>query len=455
VQSSDIQVYDFIVVGAGSAGAAVAHRLSENPRHLVLLLEAGRASHPWSRIPLSSAKLINNPSANWLYTSEPDANTNGRRIPVPRGRLLGGSSAINGNAFVRGQRQDFDTWAQLGNRGWSYQDVLPFFKRMENYEGGDETLRGRGGPLRVTLPRQGRIWKEPAFAGFHSYNGCGEMTGTHWIEESGMLSTPICITNTAQVGTVHTAMGAYAVEHGYADDFELPVVAETYDGWLNDMPALHVRDEHVFAAFDTAGPGPVAEGCAGGGTGMICHEFKGGIGTSSRVVETAGEAYTVGVLVQTNYGAREDLRLDGVPVGIEIPLEKIPSGWDEAPGSGSIIIVIATDAPLLAFQCKRLAQRAATGLSRVGGYGHNGSGDIFLAFATGNRIDETGGGPVDVRMLPNARMNGLFHAAADAVEESIWNALLAAETTTGLKGRTAYAVPHEEVVVIWSRYRGK
>jgi choline dehydrogenase len=152
VQSSEVQVYDFIVVGAGSAGAAVAHRLSENPRHRVLLLEAGRASHPWSRIPVGAAKLINNPAANWLYSSEPDANTNGRRIPVPRGRLLGGSSAINGNAFVRGQRQDFDTWAQLGNRGWSYEDVLPFFKRLESYEGGDETLRGRGGPLRVTNP---------------------------------------------------------------------------------------------------------------------------------------------------------------------------------------------------------------------------------------------------------------------------------------------------------------
>jgi D-aminopeptidase len=316
----------------------------------------------------------------------------------------------------------------------------------------DEPRVARTGVTAI-LPRQGRIWREPAFAGFHSYNGCGEMTGTHWIEESGMLSTPICITNTGQVGTVHTAMGAYAVSHGLTDDYELPVVAETYDGWLNDMAALHIRPEHVFAAFDAAKTGPVAEGCVGGGTGMICHEFKGGIGNSSRVVETAGETYTVGALVQANYGAREDLRLDGVPIGREIPLGQIPSGWDEAPGAGSIIIILATDAPLLAFQCKRLAQRAATGLARVGGYGHNGSGDIFLAFATGNAIHAESRLPVQVRMLPNERMNGLFHAAADAVEEAIWNALLAAETTIGFKGRTAHAIPQEEVKKIWKGYR--
>ncbi|HUF38242.1 MAG TPA: P1 family peptidase [Anaerolineales bacterium] len=320
----------------------------------------------------------------------------------------------------------------------------------------DEPRIARTGVTAI-LPRQGRIWREPAFAGFHSYNGCGEMTGTHWIEESGMLSTPICITNTGQVGTVYTAMGAYAVEKGFADDFELPVVAETYDGWLNDMAALHIQPEHVYAAFDAAGPGPVAEGCVGGGTGMICHEFKGGIGTSSRVVETAGGIYTVGALVQANYGAREDLRLDGVPIGREIPFEMIPSGWAEAaePGAGSIIIILATDAPLLAFQCKRLAQRAATGLARVGGYGHNGSGDIFLAFATGNRMDFSGGGPVDVRMVPNERMNVFFRAASDAVEESIWNALLAAETMTGYRGRTAYAIQHEEVLQIWKRFNDR
>ncbi len=306
----------------------------------------------------------------------------------------------------------------------------------------------------MILPRQGRIWKEPAFAAFHSYNGCGEMTGVHWIAESGMLSTPVALTNTGQVGTVHQALGAYAIAHGLAEDFELPVVAETYDGWLNDMAALHIQPEHVFQAIEQAAAGPVAEGCVGGGTGMICHEFKGGIGTASRQVAATGEQYTVGVLVQANYGARRDLRLDGVPVGEALPLDQIPSGWDEAPGAGSIIAIIASDAPLLPFQCRRLAQRAATGLARTGGFGHNGSGDIFLAFATGNSPDPQANRPAPLLMIANEHIDPFFHAVAEAVEESIWNALIAAETTVGYKGRRAYALPHEELIRIWRRHRG-
>ncbi len=319
----------------------------------------------------------------------------------------------------------------------------------------DEPRLARTG-VTMILPREGRIWKQPAFAGYHAYNGCGEMTGMHWVAESGMLSTPIAITNTGQVGAVHQAMGAYAVAHSLTEEFELPVVAETYDGWLSDMAALHIQPEHVFRAMDSARGGPVAEGCVGGGTGMICHEFKGGIGTSSRVVEIPAGQYTVGVLVQANYGVRRDLRLDGVPIGQEISLEKIPSGWGEAPvhdpGTGSIIIIVATDAPLLPFQCNRLAQRATTGLARTGGFGNNGSGDIFLAFATGNEFAPGVSTPVALQMIPNAWINPFFVATAEAVEEAIWNALIAAETTTGFKGRTAYAIPHEDVQRLWKKY---
>jgi D-aminopeptidase len=309
--------------------------------------------------------------------------------------------------------------------------------------------------LTVILPREGRIWRQPAFAGFHSYNGCGEMTGTHWVAESGMLSTPIAITNTGQVGTVHEALGAYAVERGLAGDFELPVVAETWDGWLNDMAALHVRKEHVFQALDAAGPGPVAEGSVGGGTGMICHEFKGGIGTASRLVSGGGETYTVGVLVQANYGVRSDLRLDGVPVGLVLGYDRVPSAWKGSgqAAEGSIIIIVVTDAPLLPFQCRRLAQRAATGLARTGGFGNNGSGDIFLAFSTGNHKLAGAQQPVELYMLPNERLNPFFAAVAEAVEESIWNALIAAETTTGFKGRTAYALPHDALLEFWGMHR--
>ena len=316
----------------------------------------------------------------------------------------------------------------------------------------DEPRIARTGVTAI-LPREGRIWTEPAFAGFHSYNGCGEMTGTHWIAESGTLTSPVLITNTAQVGTAHEALGAHAVKHGYSDEFELPVVAETYDGWLSDMSAQHLTTDHVFRALDSASAGPVEEGRVGGGTGMICHEFKGGIGTSSRQIDSDGLRYTVGVLVQANYGVRADLRLDGVPVGAEIPFEKIPSAWDKGPGEGSIIIVIATDAPLLPFQCRRLAQRGATGLAQTGGFGNNGSGDIILAFATGNAPATRENTTQTLSMMANENMNVFFRAAAESVHEAIWNALIAAETTVGLNGRTAHAIPHEEVVRIWKKYR--
>ena len=316
----------------------------------------------------------------------------------------------------------------------------------------DEPRIARTGVTAI-VPREGRIWNEPAFAGFHSYNGCGEMTGTHWIAESGMLSSPILITNTAQVGTAHEALGAHAVKNGFAHDFELPVVGETYDGWLSDMTAQHLKPEHVFQALDSAAAGPVTEGRVGGGTGMICHEFKGGIGTSSRLVENAGSKYIVGALVQANYGAREDLRLDGVPVGAEIPFSRVPSAWDKGPGDGSIIIILATDAPLLPFQCRRLAQRAATGLALNGGFGHNGSGDIFLAFATGNSPATIETRVNGLTMISNQDMNPFFHAAAESVQEAIWNALVAAETTTGFKGRTAHAIPHDDLVRVWKKYR--
>lgn len=323
----------------------------------------------------------------------------------------------------------------------------------------DEPRVARTG-VTLILPHEGRIWKEHAFAAYHSYNGCGEMTGVHWIAESGLLTSPIAITNTGQVGTVHEALAMYAVQHGLTEEFELPVVAETYDGWLSDMAGMHVTREQVFHALETAGPGPVEEGCVGGGTGMICHEFKGGIGTASRRVDIPAGKYTVGVLVQANYGARRDLRLDGVPIGEEIGLDQIPSGWAEAkeptaPGEGSIIVIVATDAPLLPYQCKRLAQRATTGLARTGGFGYNGSGDIFLAFATGNTFNPKSIRPVALEMLTNPQMNPFFVATAEAVEEAIWNALIAAETTTGYKGRKAFAIPHEEVVRVWKKYRGK
>ncbi len=297
----------------------------------------------------------------------------------------------------------------------------------------------------VIFPGEGDPATDPVFAGAHRLNGNGELTGLEWIRESGLLTTPIGLTNTHSVGVVRDAIIAAAIARGAVgeDAWSLPVVGETWDGALNDINGMHVRPEHVFEAIDAAAPGPVAEGAVGSGTGMVCHGFKGGIGTASRVLPPEDGGYAVGVLVQANHGARERLRVEGVPVGEEIPHERIPvCGYEYGPGAGSIIIVVATDAPLLPHQCARLAQRAGLGVARTGGAGENGSGDIFLAFATGNR-GLAGPGARPVAMLGNESINPLFYAVIEATEEAIVNALLQAETTAGKGGATAHRLEPE------------
>jgi D-aminopeptidase len=303
----------------------------------------------------------------------------------------------------------------------------------------------------VVMPREGDIWRNPAFAASHSFNGCGEMTGLLWVEESGQLSHPIALTSTHHVGTVHEALIAYAQENGHTEHSSLPVVAETWDGWLNDMDGFHLKAEHVYETLARVAGGPVTEGSVGGGTGMICHEFKGGIGTSSRVVETKSGIFTVGALVQANHGSREDFRVNGVPVGRLVDPTVTPLPWQEAAESSSIIIIVGTNAPLLPFQCRRLAKRATVGFARAGGMGHNGSGDIFLAFATGNELKEPNG-LRSLQMVPNQHLNPMFVAAAEAVEEAIINAVVAAETMTGWQGRTVYGLPTGELTQIMAGY---
>jgi len=298
-----------------------------------------------------------------------------------------------------------------------------------------------------------KIWESHVYAGYFSFNGNGEMTGLPWLEESGTLGSPIGITNTHQVGLVRDAFVKYEIEKGSGMGWLLPVVAETYDGWLNDINAFHLKQEHVLQALDEAKSGPVAEGNVGGGTGMICHEFKGGIGTSSRVVSGASGDFTVGVLVQANYGDRELFRVDGVPVGYQISEEHTPYPWGKPPSGSSIIVIVGTDAPLLPDQCKRLARRATVGLARVGGVGHNGSGDIFLAFATGNSIPAKTDAIQNIRTLPHQHLNPFFEAVAEATEEAILNALCAADTLTGFQGHTAYALPLDELQRIMAKYQ--
>src|SRR4051812_10843041 len=313
-------------------------------------------------------------------------------------------------------------------------------------EGDGPLVVGRG-PVRtgvtVIVPGAADPWAEPAVAGCHRLNGNGELTGLEWIREAGLLTTVIGLTNTHSVGVVRDALIAAAAATVSPEEqrWYLPVVGETYDGDLNDINGMHVRPEHVHAALDSASGGPVAEGGVGSGTGMQCHGFKGGIGTASRVV--AGS--TVGVLVQANHGRRDRLRVNGVQVG-PLPGEEPANGTNSGP-EGSIIVIVATDAPLLPGQCDRLAQRAALGIGRVGGAGEHASGDIILAFATGNRglrplVDHTieGAPPVQMTALPADRMDGLFYAVIEATEEAIVNALVAGQTMTGGDGYTVQGI---------------
>lgn len=324
---------------------------------------------------------------------------------------------------------------------------------------GEGPLRVGVGPIRtgvsVVHPREGLTRDRPVFAGVHRLNGNGEMTGVQWIEEAGMLTSPIGLTNTHSVGTVRDAL----IELELRDRrdagvyWSMPVVSETFDGVLSDINGFHVKREHVARAYDSARSGPVREGAVGGGTGMICHEFKGGIGTASRLVPHGEGAFTLGALVQANYGKRERLCVDGYPVGRFLPRSLVPSPF-VAPtsvpgGTGSIVVVIATDAPLLPGQCTRLAQRATLGLARAGGGTEDSSGDLFLAFSTGNdglpRADYSVPAPLttSVRMLGHSALSALFAATAEAVEEAILNALLGAERMVGANGATAHALTAE------------
>jgi L-aminopeptidase/D-esterase-like protein len=322
--------------------------------------------------------------------------------------------------------------------------------------GNGRLVVGRG-PVRtgvtVVHPR-GKNNPDPVFGAWFTLNGNGEMTGTTWLQESGVLEGPIAITNTHSVGVVRDAILQWQVSRPALQPWGLPVVAETWDGRLNDINGFHVKPEHVLAALDGATSGPLAEGNVGGGTGMVCHGFKGGIGTASRQLAPAPGGYTVGVLVQCNYGLRQHLRIAGVPVGQEIQ-DLLPgparNGAQEEE-TGSIIVVVATDAPLLPHQLKRLATRVSLGVGRMGGYGGNSSGDIFIAFSTANARVSSDTGVARVEMLPNARANPLFYATVQATEEAIINALLAAETMTGINDFRVHALPLDRLRGAMAKY---
>jgi D-aminopeptidase len=330
---------------------------------------------------------------------------------------------------------------------------------VKGVEVGHSTIiRGEGplqvgtGPVRTgvtaVLPR-GKNWNDGVFAGYFAQNGNGEMTGTIWVEESGFLEGPIMITNTHSVGVVRDAVIQWRLQHSDpgAQPWMLPVVAETYDGFLNDVNGFHVKPQHALEAIDSAHAGPVMEGSVGGGTGMTCNGFKGGIGTASRKLTEQQGGYTVGVLVQCNYGNRRTLRIAGVPIGQEIPQAQ-PMRRD----LGSIIIIVATDAPLVAHQLKRIARRATLGIGRLGAYSGNGSGDIFIAFSTANPGAFASKTASNVTMLPNDRLDPVFEATVQATEEAVVNAMVAADTMTGRDGHTVIGLPHDQLRQALKKY---
>jgi D-aminopeptidase len=332
---------------------------------------------------------------------------------------------------------------------------------VKGVEVGHTTLISGEGPLKVgvgpvrtgvtaVLPR-GKRSSDPVFANWFTLNGNGEMTGTTWVEDSGFLDGPVMITNTHSVGVVRDAVIAWRIKQGPPDEqgyfWSLPVVAETYDGDLNDINGFHVKPEDAIHALDTAHGGPVDEGNVGGGTGMICNEFKGGIGTASRVLNAKYGGYTVGVLVQCNYGQRDQLRIAGVPVGKEIPEHQTKN--DDV---GSIIVVVATDAPLIPTQLKRVARKVSLGLGRDGSYSGDGSGDIFIAFSTANPGAASTKGLRQITMMPNEELNSIFLATVQATEEAIVNAMVAAETMTGINNFTVIALPHDKLREVLKKY---
>ena len=318
---------------------------------------------------------------------------------------------------------------------------------------GEASTRGTP-PVRTgvtaILPR-GRQSRDAVFAGWFNLNGNGEMTGTHWVEDSGFLDGPVMITNTHSVGVVRDAVIQWKVKRGDADMegfwWSLPVVAETWDGYLNDINGFHVTAGDAMHALDSAHGGRVEEGNVGGGTGMICNEFKGGIGTASRRLNPKDGPYTVGVLVQCNYGEREQLRVAGINIGREIQGPRI---WSE--DTGSIIVVVATDAPLIPTQLKRVARRVALGLGRDGSYSGDGSGDLFIAFSTANPGAIQPKALHQITMMPNDQMDPLFLATVQGTEEAVVNAMIAAETMTGIHGHKVMALPHDQLRTVLKKY---